>query len=163
LGVGSSNKHTRARPAVLRGWPPLRLKNPWLRGSPLRKSKTVPPPFDPKTLVGRWQFELSDRIRLHHRARLAEKLHDPATLEQAMAEVEREASGSAFEISAAGALTSYVDGVAYFRTTLDLAAGPVESLRIDKPTGPVTLRLISRDALVMIDPERGELAYNRVV
>ncbi len=118
-------------------------------------------PFDPKTAIGRWQFELTDRVRQHHRARLAEKLRDPAALEQAMAEVEREASGSAFEISAAGELTSYVDGVAYFRTTLDLAAGPVESLRIDKPTGPVTLRLTGRDTLVMIDPERGELAYRR--
>ena len=39
--------------------------------------------------------------------------------------------------------------------------GPVESLRIDKPTGPVTLRLTGRDTLVMIDPERGELAYRR--
>ena len=78
-----------------------------------------------------------------------------------MAEVEREASGSAFEIAAAGELTSYVDGVAYFRTMLDLTAGPVESLRIDKPTGPVTLRLTGRDTLVMIDPERGELAYRR--
>ena len=56
-----------------------------------------------------------------------------------MAEIEREASSSAFEISATGELTSYVDAVPYFRTTLDFAAGPVESLRIDKPTGPVTL------------------------
>jgi hypothetical protein len=118
-------------------------------------------PFDPRTLVGRWQFHLTDRVRQHHREQLAQKLGDPAALESAMAEVEREASGSAFEISAAGELTSYVDGVPYFRTTLDLAAGPVESLRIDKPTGPVTLRLTGRDTLVMIDPERGELAYRR--
>ena len=118
-------------------------------------------PFDPRVLVGRWQFQLTDRVRQHHRAQLAQKLRDPAALESAMAEVEREASGSAFEISAAGELTSYVDGVAYFRTTLDLGAGPVESLRIDKPTGPVTLRLSGRDTLVMIDPERGELAYRR--
>ena len=118
-------------------------------------------PFDPKTVIGRWQFELTDRIRQHHRARLAQKLRDPAALEQAMAEVEREASGSTFEISAAGELISYVDGVAYFRTTLDLAALAVESLRIDKPTGPVTLRLTGRDTLLMIDPERGELAYRR--
>jgi hypothetical protein len=46
-------------------------------------------------------------------------------------------------------------------TTLDLVAGPIESFRIDKPTGPVTLRLTGRDTLVMIDPERGELAYRR--
>ena len=118
-------------------------------------------PFDPRTLVGRWQFQLTDRVRQHHRALLAQKLRDPAALKSAMAEVEREASGSAFEISAAGELTSYVDGVPYFRTTLDLAAGPVESLRIDKPTGPVTLRFTSPDALVMIDPQRGELAYRR--
>jgi hypothetical protein len=118
-------------------------------------------PFDPRTVIGRWQFELTDRIRQHHRARLAEKLRDPAALEQAMAEVEREASGSAFEISAAGELISYVGGVPYFRTTLDLAAEAIESLRIDKPTGPVTLRLTGRDTLVMIDPERGELAYRR--
>lgn len=58
-------------------------------------------------------------------------------------------------------MTSYVDGVPYFRTALDLAAGPVESIRIDKPTGPVTLRLTGRDTLVMLDPERGELAYRR--
>src|SRR5580693_7672778 len=102
-------------------------------------------PFDPKTVIGRWQFELTDRVRQHHRARLAEKLRDPAALEQAMAEVEREASGSTFEVSAAGELTSYVDDVPYFRTMLDLAAGPVESLRIDKPTGPVTLHLTGRD------------------
>ena len=118
-------------------------------------------PFDPKTVIGRWQFELTDNVRQFHRARLAQKLTDPAALEQAMAEVEREASGSAFEISPAGELASYVDGVAYFRTTLDLATGPVESLRIDKPTGPVTLRLTGRDTLVMIDPQRGELAYRR--
>jgi hypothetical protein len=118
-------------------------------------------PFDPKTVIGRWQFELTDRIRQHHRARLAQKLRDPAALEQAMVEVEREAKGSTFEISAAGELISYVDGVAYFRTTLDLAALAVESLRIDKPTGPVTLRLTGRDTLLMIDPERGELAYRR--
>ena len=119
-------------------------------------------PFDPQVLVGRWQFQLTDRVRQHHREQLADRLRDPAALESAMAEVEREARGSAFEISAAGELTSYVDGVAYFRTTLDLAAGPVESLRIDKPTGPVTLRLTGRDTLVMLDPERGELAYHRV-
>jgi len=118
-------------------------------------------PFDPKSLIGRWQFELTDPVRQHHRQRLAEKLADPAALAQAMAEVEREASGSAFEISTAGELISYVDGVAYFRTALDLAAGPVESMRIDKPTGPVTLRLTGRDTLVMIDPQRGELAYRR--
>jgi hypothetical protein len=118
-------------------------------------------PFDPKSLVGRWQFELTDHVRQYHRQRLAEKLREPAELEQAMAEVEREASGSAFEISATGQLTSYVDGVAYFRTALDLAAGPVEAMRIDKPTGPVTLRLTGRDTLVMIDPQRGELAYRR--
>jgi hypothetical protein len=118
-------------------------------------------PFDPKTLIGRWQFELTERVRQHHRARLAQELEDPAALEQAMAEVEREATSSAFEISAAGELTSYVGGVPYFRTTLDLTTAPVESLRIDKPTGPVTLRLTSRDRLVMIDPQRGELAYRR--
>jgi hypothetical protein len=121
----------------------------------------MPSPFDPRTLVGRWQFQLTDRVRQHHRAHLAQKLRDPAALAQAMAEVEREASGSAFEVSAAGELTSYVDGVAYFRTMLDLAAGPVEAIRIDKPTGPVTLRLTGPDALVMIDPERGELGYLR--
>ena len=118
-------------------------------------------PFDPRILVGRWQFQLTERVRQHHRGQLAPKLRDPAALESAMAEVEREAGGSAFEISAAGELTSSVDGVPYFRTTLDLAAGPVESIRIDKPTGPVTLRLTGRDTLVMIDPERGELAYRR--
>ena len=118
-------------------------------------------PFDPKTLIGRWQFELTDRVRQHHRTRLAQKLRDPAALEQAMADVEREASGSIFEISAAGELSSYVGGVAYIRTTLDLGAGLVESIRIDKPTGPLTLRLTGRDTLVMIDPERGELAYRR--
>jgi hypothetical protein len=117
--------------------------------------------FDPKAVIGRWQFELSDRVRQQHRARLAQKLRDPTALEQAMAEVEREASGSLFEISAAGEMISYVGGVAYFRTTLDLAALAVESLRIDKPTGPVTLRLTGRDTLVMIDPQRGELAYRR--
>ncbi len=121
----------------------------------------MPSPFDPKILVGRWQFQLTDRVRQHHRERLAQKFRDPAALEFAMAEVEREAGGSAFEISAAGEMTSYVDGVPYFRTTLDLGAGPVESLQIDKPTGPVTLRLTGRDTLVMIDPERGELAYRR--
>jgi hypothetical protein len=121
----------------------------------------MPSSFDPKALVGRWQFELTDRVRQHHRERMAQKLRDPAALEQAMAEVEREASSSAFEISAGGELTSYVDGVPYFRTVLDLAAGPVESIRIDKPTGPVTLRLTGRDTLVMLDPERGELAYRR--
>ena len=78
-----------------------------------------------------------------------------------MAEVEREASGSTFAISAAGDLISYVGGVPYFRTALDLASGPVESLRIDKPTGPVTLRFTGPDTLVMIDPARGELAYRR--
>ncbi len=118
-------------------------------------------PFDPRVLVGRWQFDLTDRIRKYHRDYLNQRISDPVVLEQEMAEVEREASGSAFEISAAGELTSYVDGVPYFRTTLDLAGGPVESLRIDKPTGPVTLRLTGRDTLVMIDPERGELAYRR--
>jgi hypothetical protein len=118
-------------------------------------------PFDPQTVIGRWQFELTDRVRRFHRERLAQTLREPAALEQAMAEVEREASGSAFEISATGELTSYVDGVPYFRTTLDLASGPVESLRIDKPTGPVTLRLTGRDTLVMLDPQRGELAYRR--
>jgi hypothetical protein len=117
--------------------------------------------FDPQTVIGRWQFELSDRVRQHHRARLAQELRDPTALEQAMAEVEREASGSLFEISAAGEMISYVGGVPYFQTTLDLATGPVESLRIDKPTGPVTLRLTGRDTLVMLDPERGELAYRR--
>jgi len=123
--------------------------------------RSMDAPFDPKTVIGRWQFELTDRIRQFHRQRLTQKLPDPAALERAMAEVEREASGSAFEISAAGELTSYVDGVPYFRTTLDLAVGPVESLRIDKPTGPVTLRLTGRDTLVMLDPQRGELAYRR--
>ena len=120
-------------------------------------------PFDPQTVIGRWQFELTDDVRQFHRARLAQKVADPAALEQAMAEVEREASGSAFEISPVGELTSYVDGVAYFRTTLDRATGPVESMQIDKPTGPVTLRLTGRDTLVMIDPERGELANRRQV
>src|SRR3954471_10272072 len=123
--------------------------------------RSMAAPFDPQSVIGRWQFELTDRFRQFHRERLAQTLREPAALEQAMAEVEREASGSAFEISAAGELTSYVDGVPYFRTTLDLDAGPVESLRIDKPTGPVTLRLTGRDTLVMIDPERGELAYRR--
>jgi len=121
----------------------------------------MPSPFDPKILIGRWQFELTDRVRQHQRAQLARKLRDPAALEQALSEVEREASGSAFEISVTGELTSYVDDVAYFRTTLDLATGPVESLRIDKPTGPVTLLLTGRDTLVMVDPERGELAFRR--
>jgi len=120
-------------------------------------------PFDPKILVGRWQFQLTDRVREHHRERLAQKLPDPAALESAMAEVEREAGSSAFEISPTGELTSYVDGVPYFRTTLDLGAGPIESLRIDKPTGPVTLRLTGPDTLVMIDPERGELTYRRAL
>ena len=121
----------------------------------------MPSPYDPKILVGRWQFQLTDRVRQHHRAQLAPKLRDLAALESAMAEVEREAGSSAFEISAAGEMTSYVDGVPYFRTTLDLGAGPVESLRIDKPTGPVTLLLTGRDTLVMIDPARGELAFRR--
>lgn len=121
----------------------------------------MPSTFDPRTLIGRWQFELSDRVRQHHRERLARMIGDAAALEQAMAEVEREASGSAFEISAAGELTSYVDGVPYFRTALDLTAGPIESLRIDKPSGPVTLRPTGPETLVMLDPERGELAYRR--
>jgi hypothetical protein len=78
-----------------------------------------------------------------------------------VADVEREARSSYFEVSATGELVSYVDGAAYFRTTLDLAGGPVESLTIAKPTGPVTLRLTGGDTLVMIDPERGALAYRR--
>lgn len=121
------------------------------------------PPFDPRALVGRWQFALDERVRAYHRARLAEKITDVAALEQAMAEVEREAAGSSFEVSASGELASYVDGRAYFRTRLDLQGGPVDSLRVDKPTGPVTLRLTGDDTLVMIDPERGELRYRRAM
>jgi hypothetical protein len=117
--------------------------------------------FDPKALVGRWQFELDARVRAFHRARLAEKLPDPAALAEAMAEVEREARSSYFEISATGELVSFVDGAAYFRTTLDLAGGPVEAIPLQKPTGPVTLRLTGDHTLVMIDPERGELGYRR--
>jgi hypothetical protein len=117
--------------------------------------------FDPQTLVGRWQFVLTDRVRQHHRERLAEKLRDPAALERAMAGVELEARTSMLVISSAGEFASWIDGFPYFRTTLDLTAPAVESLRIDKPTGPVTLRLTSRDTLVMIDPARGELAYRR--
>lgn len=117
--------------------------------------------FDRTALVGRWQFALDARVRDLHRARLGEKLPDPAALERAMAEVEREAASSYFEVSATGELVSYVDGVAYFRTTLDLAGGPVEWLNVAKPTGPVTLRLTGDDTLVMIDPERGELGYRR--
>lgn len=120
-----------------------------------------PPAFDPSAVVGRWQFQLDAGVHAFHRARLAEKLPDPAALAQAMDEVEREAASSYFEVSATGELVSYVDGAAYFRTTLDLAGGPVESLTIAKPTGPVTLRLIGDDTLVMIDPERGQLGYRR--
>lgn len=118
--------------------------------------------FDPRAIVGRWQFQLDARIRAFHRARLAEKVPDPTALEQAMAEVEREAQSSYFEVSPAGELVSYVEGTAYFRTTLDLAGEAVASLTIEKPTGPVTLRLTGVDTLVMIDPERGELGYRRV-
>ena len=121
----------------------------------------TPPPFEPRAVVGRWQFQLDESVRAFHRARLAEKLPDPAALERAMAEVEREAQSSYFEVSGAGALVSYVDGAAYFRTTLDLAGGPVASLTIEKPTGPVALRLTGTDTLVMIDPARGELTYRR--
>jgi hypothetical protein len=78
-----------------------------------------------------------------------------------MAEVEHEAQSSYFEVSPAGELVSYVEGTAYFQTTLELAGEPVESLTIAKPTGPVTLRLTGADTLVMIDPERGELGYRR--
>ncbi|HEY4395074.1 MAG TPA: hypothetical protein VGP64_13475 [Polyangia bacterium] len=120
-----------------------------------------PPLFDPRAVVGRWQFHLDAGVRAFHRARLAGKLPDPAALAAAMAEVEREAAGSYFEVSETGELVSYVDGAAYFRTALDLAGGPVESLTIAKPTGPVTLRLTGDDTLVMLDPERGELGYRR--
>jgi hypothetical protein len=123
----------------------------------------TPATFDPRAIVGRWQFQLDARVRAFHRARLAEKIGDPGALEQAMIEVEREAASSYFEVSATGELVSSVDGVAYFRTTLDLERGPVESLRVDKPTGPVTLRLTGPDTLVMLDPERGELGYRRAV
>jgi len=119
--------------------------------------------FDPGAIVGRWQFQLNARVRAFHRTRLAQELSDPAALERAMAEVEREAGSSYFEVSPGGELVSYVDGAAYFRTTLELAGGPVESLAIAKPTGPVTLRLTGPDTLVMLDPERGELAYRRAV
>ena len=121
----------------------------------------TPATFERRALVGRWRFELDARVRAFHRARLAEKLPSPAALEEAMAEIEREAAASYFEVSATGELTSYVDGAAYFRTALELAGGPVESLRVDKPTGPVTLRLVGADTLVMLDPERGELRYRR--
>jgi hypothetical protein len=121
----------------------------------------TPATFDPRAIVGRWQFELDARVRAFHRARLAEKPSDAAALAGAMAEVEREAGSSYFEVAATGELVSYVEGVAYFRTTLDLAGGPVESLRVDKPAGPVTLRLTGPDTLVMLDPERGELGYRR--
>jgi hypothetical protein len=117
--------------------------------------------FDPRAVVGRWQFQLDARLRAFHRARLAEKLPDPAALEQAMVDVEREAASSHFEVSVTGELVSYLDGAAYFRTRLDLAGGPVASLTIEKPTGPVTLRLTGADTLVMLDPERGELEYRR--
>lgn len=121
----------------------------------------TPSPFDPRAVIGRWQFQLDARVRAFHRARLAEKLPDPAALERAMAEVEREAQSSYFEVSSSGELISYVNGAAYFRTTLALAGGPVESLTIAKPTGPVTLRLTGDDTLTMVDPERGELGYRR--
>ena len=117
--------------------------------------------FAPRAIVGRWQFQLDDRVRAFHRARLAERLRDPAALERAMAEVEHEAASSYFEVSPAGEFVSYVEGSAYFRTTLELAGGPVGSLTIAKPTGPVTLRLTGADTLLMIDPERGELRYRR--
>jgi hypothetical protein len=117
--------------------------------------------FDPRAIVGRWQFQLDARIRAFHHTRLAEKLSDPVALERAMTEVEREASSSYFEVSPAGQLVSYVDGVAYFRAMLDLRDGPVESIRVDKPTGPVTLRLTGPNTLAMFDPERGELGYRR--
>jgi hypothetical protein len=117
--------------------------------------------FDPKAIVGRWQFQLDAGVRAYHRERLAEKHPDPTALEAAMKEVEREARSSYFEVSTTGELVSYVDGAAYFRTTLALDGGPVESLTIAKPTGPVTLRLTGDHTLVMVDPERGELGYRR--
>jgi hypothetical protein len=120
-----------------------------------------PRAFERGAIVGRWHFQLDARVRAYHRARLAERLPDPAALERAMDEVEREAASSYFEVSAAGELVSYVDGAAYFRALLDLGGGPVESLSLAKPTGPVTLRLTGDDTLVMIDPQRGELEYRR--
>ncbi len=119
-------------------------------------------PLDLPTLIGRWQFELSDPVRQYHRARLAQKIADPATLAQAMTEIEREAAGSYFEVSSAGELTSYVDGTPYFQTTLDLSAAPLDAIRVPKPTGAVTLHLVDRDTLLMTDPARGELNYRRV-
>lgn len=118
-------------------------------------------PFDLATLAGRWQFQLSDRVRRHHQARLAAQIADPAALAAAMAEVEREAALSYFEVSPDGELTSYVDGVPYFSTDLGLGAERRDALRIDKPTGPVTLRLVDRDTLTMTDLQRGELLYRR--
>src|SRR5207237_5223709 len=100
-------------------------------------------------------------VRAYARERLAERHPDPAALEAAMEEVEREAQSSYFEVSSSGELVSYVDGAAYFRTTLELAGGPVESLTVAKPTGPVTLRLTGDATRVMIDPQRGALGYAR--
>jgi hypothetical protein len=118
-------------------------------------------PFDLAALAGRWQFELSDRVRRQHQAQLARKISDPAALAAAMAEVEREAAVSYFEVSRAGELTSYVDGVPYFTADLGLGAGTRDALRIEKPTGPVTLRLVDRDTVTMTDLDRGELVYRR--
>ena len=125
------------------------------------QSEPMAIPFDLATLAGRWQFELPERVRRQHHARLAAQIADPAALAKAMAEVEREAAVSYFEISPTGELTSYVDGVPYFSTDLGLGAERRDALRIDKPTGPVTLRLIDRDTLTMTDLERGELLYRR--
>ncbi len=117
--------------------------------------------FDLAALAGRWQFQLSERVRRQHHARLAAQIADPAKLAAAMAEVDREAAVSYFEVSPRGELTSYVDGVPYFSTALDLGAERRDALRIDKPTGPVTLRLVDHDTLTMTDLERGELLYRR--
>ena len=44
--------------------------------------RSMDAPFDPKTVIGRWQFELTDRIRQFHRQRLTQKLRDPAALDE---------------------------------------------------------------------------------
>jgi hypothetical protein len=118
-------------------------------------------PLDLPTLTGRWQFELSDAVRQHHRQRLAQEISDPVSLAQALSEVEREAASSYFDVSPAGVLTSYVDGTPYFSATLALGAAPLDSLSVPKPTGAVTLHLVDRDSLIMTDPARGELPFRR--
>ncbi len=121
------------------------------------------------TIVGKWQFVYDDARRKAVESELEQQISDPSKLAQAKKEAEEEAASSEIEFTADHTYISRIGSEEILRDTFSVQNGTDgHSLVMTRTSwlkrvglGSITVKVVDKDAIVMVDPKKGDLLFKR--